>query len=61
MEFAMLAITRRPGESIVIELPSAEQTAVAVARIRGEQARMAIDAPEHVPVVRSELLESLIS
>jgi carbon storage regulator len=52
----MLAITRRPGESIVIELPTGEQITVGVARIRGEQVRVAIDAPKHVPVVREELL-----
>ena len=53
----MLAITRRPGETIVIELPTGEQIRVAIARVRGEQVRVAIDAPKHLPVVREELLE----
>jgi carbon storage regulator len=53
----MLVITRRPGESVLIELPTGEQITVAIARIRGEQVRVTIDAPKHLPVVREELLE----
>jgi carbon storage regulator CsrA len=53
----MLAITRRPGESILIELPTGEKITVGIARVRGEQVRVTIDAPEHVSVVLRELLE----
>ena len=53
----MLAITRRPGESIVIELPTGERVSVAVVRIRGNQVRLSVEAPRDVPVVREELLE----
>jgi carbon storage regulator CsrA len=52
----LLGITRRPGESVLIELPTGEQITVVIARVRGEQVRVAIDAPEQVPVVREELL-----
>jgi carbon storage regulator CsrA len=48
---------RRPGESIVIELPTGEQITVSVARIQGNQVRLATDAPKHLSVVRKELLE----
>jgi carbon storage regulator len=52
----MLAITRRPGETIVIELPSGERVSVAVVRIRGNQVRLSVEAPREVPVARGELL-----
>jgi carbon storage regulator len=53
----MLAITRRSSQPILIELPTGEQITVGIARVRGEQVRVAIDAPKHLPVVREELLE----
>ena len=55
----MLVVTRRPGESIVIELPSRELIEVKVVRVKGKQVRLATDAPKHLPVVREELLERL--
>ena len=54
----MLIVTRRSSESIVIELPTGERTAVAVVRIKGSQVRLGTDAPKHLPVVREELLET---
>jgi len=53
----MLVVTRRPGESIVIELPTGELIEVLVVRINGKQVRLGTDAPKHLPVVREELLE----
>jgi carbon storage regulator len=53
----MLGVTRRPGESIVIELPTGELIEVLVVRINGKQVRLGTDAPKHLPVVREELLE----
>lgn len=53
----MLAISRRPGESIVLQLASGEKITITVVRISGRQVRLAVDAPKQVPVVRSELLE----
>ncbi|MGD2076281.1 MAG: carbon storage regulator [Gammaproteobacteria bacterium] len=53
----MLVATRRPGESIVIELPTGERIEVAVLAVKGNQVRVGTDAPEHLPVMRSELLE----
>jgi carbon storage regulator CsrA len=49
--------TRRPGEAIVIRLPTGERVSVAVVRIRGNQARLSIEAPRGVSVVREELLK----
>jgi carbon storage regulator len=53
----MLAISRRPGESVVVQLASGEKITITVVRISGRQVRLAVDAPKQVPVVRSELLE----
>jgi carbon storage regulator len=51
----MLVMTRRPGETIVIELPTGEGIEVAVLGIRGNQVRLGTDAPKHLAVVREEL------
>lgn len=48
----MLVVTRRPGEAILIELPTRELIEVRVVRIKGNQVRLATDAPRHLPVVR---------
>jgi carbon storage regulator len=56
----MLAIPRRPGETIVIELPTGERVSVAVVRIRGNQVRLSVEAPRELPVVREELLERAV-
>ena len=53
----MLAISRRPGESVVVQLASGEKITITVVRISGRQVKLAVDAPKQVPVVRSELLE----
>ena len=45
----MLVLTRRPGQSIRI----GEDIEVTVVEVRGDQVRLAIDAPRHVPVVRT--------
>ena len=53
----MLVVTRRPGETLVIELPTGELIEVMVIRVNGKQVRLGTDAPKHLPVVREELLE----
>jgi carbon storage regulator len=55
----MLVVTRREGESVVIELPTGERIEVAVLAVKGNQVRLGTEAPEHLPVVRSELLERI--
>jgi carbon storage regulator len=46
-----LALTRKPGESIRI----GPDVFVKVVKIRGNQVRLAIEAPEHKSVMRTEL------
>ena len=53
----ILVVTRRPGEAIVIELPTGELIEVVVLSIKGNQVKLGTDAPKHLPVMREELLE----
>lgn len=53
----MLVLTRHAHESIVLELPDGRHITVMVTRIESRgQVRLAIDAPDDVSIVRSELL-----
>jgi carbon storage regulator len=54
----MLVLTRRPGETLIIELPTGERLSVTVLGIKGNQVRIGADAPDDVSIVREELLES---
>jgi carbon storage regulator len=52
----MLVITRRPGESIIIETPSGEYIEIAVLGVKGNQVRVGTAAPADVTILRDELL-----
>jgi carbon storage regulator CsrA len=47
----MLVVTRRPGESVVIELPPGELT------VASNQVKLGTDAPDDILVLREELTE----
>jgi carbon storage regulator len=49
----MLVLSRREKEGIVI----GDRITVKVVRIRGNQVRLAIEAPEEVKVLRTELVD----
>ena len=53
----MLILTRRPGESIIIELPSGQQIQVAVLGVKGNQVRIGTEAPDDITIMREELLQ----
>ena len=53
----MLILTRRPGESIIIELADGSRVEVTVLGVKGNQVRIGTDAPGEVPIVREELLD----
>jgi len=55
----MLILTRRPGESLIIELPTGEQIQVKVLEVKGNQVRIGTDAPDDIAIVREELLDRL--
>lgn len=51
----MLALTRRKGESLVIN----NNIEITVLEVRGEQIKIGICAPKEVPVYRKELYEQI--
>ena len=53
----MLVLTRRVGEEIVI----ADQVRVRVVSLRGRRVRLAITAPESIPVHRAEACSKRIA
>jgi carbon storage regulator CsrA len=52
----VLKLSRRIGETVVLELPTGEQTDVVLLEVKGSQARLVFDAPLEVRMVREELL-----
>jgi carbon storage regulator len=57
----MLILTRRPGETLIIETPGGERIEVSVLGIKGNQVRIGTAVPADVSIVREELLEGLRS
>ena len=55
----MLILTRRPGETLIIELPTGERIEVTVLEVKGNQVRIGTAAPDEISIVREELLEKL--
>ena len=55
---AMLILTRRISESIIIETPGGISIEVAVLGVKGNQVRIGTQAPDNVSIMREELLDS---
>jgi len=53
----MLILTRRPGETLIIETPAGERIEVTVLEVKGNQVKIGTDAPNDIAIVREELLE----
>lgn len=60
----MLVITRKPGESIIIELPDGQQFTIKIDKFssnrhtgRIDAVRVVFDAPPAVKILRSELCQ----
>jgi len=51
----MLALTRKPGERIVI----GDNIVVTVVDIKGDNIRLAIDAPREIKIYRGEIYDSI--
>lgn len=47
----MLALTRKPGETIVI----GNDIEITVLEVKGDQVRLGISAPKEVPIFRKEI------
>jgi carbon storage regulator len=57
----MLILTRRVGESIVIELPTGDPIKVTVLGVKGNQVRIGTGAPDDIKILREELCESVMT
>ena len=53
----MLVITRQPGDSLLI----GEDIKITVLEVNGDRIKIGIEAPRSVPVVRTEVLDTLRS
>ncbi len=51
----MLILQRKPGESLKI----GDNITITVTSIEGGRVRLAIDAPIEIPILRSELIETI--
>ena len=51
----MLALTRKPGERIVI----GDNIVVTVVEIKGDHIRLAIDAPREIKIYRGEIYDDI--
>jgi carbon storage regulator len=51
----MLIVTRRVAESVMI----GDDIVITVLAVRGNQVRVAIDAPKQIPVIREEVSERI--
>jgi sRNA-binding carbon storage regulator CsrA len=57
----MLVLTRREGERLVLRVPPANEMVeiiISIAESRSGAARVGIDAPAEVKIIREELLEN---
>jgi carbon storage regulator len=60
LEQAMLVITRREGEEVVIGDPRNPIGVVRIASIKGDRVRIAFDFPRNVEVHRREVADQII-
>lgn len=56
---AMLILSRRESEEIVIRAASGEQVTIMVVDIRGDNVRIGVDAPQSVSVHRREVQDAI--
>jgi len=60
MEHGTLALTRKPNQTVsmqfVDDTGTTQEITLTISNVRGNQIRMAIDAPKSVTVLRGELL-----
>ena len=53
----MLVLTRKENESIEITLPDGQQLTVMVTEVERGRARIGIEAPTEIKILRSELVQ----
>jgi carbon storage regulator CsrA len=52
----MLVLTRRSDESLTLFLPSGDKMLIRIKDITGQDAKICIDAPKDVRIVRTEMM-----
>ena len=52
----MLVLSRKPGESITVNLPSGEEIVFEILDVKGYRVSIGIDAPRELRVRRTELV-----
>jgi carbon storage regulator len=55
----MLTLTRRVGETLIIELPDGQEIRVTVTGLNGSQVRLGTEAPREILVSREEIRDKL--
>jgi carbon storage regulator len=55
----VLVLTRRPNETIIITPPGCEPIRIVVVEVRGDKARLGIEAPRQVTVHRQEVQDAI--
>lgn len=53
----MLALTRKPGERIVI----GDKVIITIMEVKGENIRLAIDAPKEIKIYRGEIYDDIVA
>lgn len=53
----MLALTRKPGERIMI----GENIVITIVEVKGDSIRLAIDAPKEIKIYRGELFDAIVA
>lgn len=53
----MLVVSRKEGESIILELPNGEIVKFHVSKYMGAKTIVGIEAPKNVKILREELLK----
>lgn len=52
----MLLLSRKEGESIILNLPNGDQVRICLTQYNGVQTKVGIDAPPNVQILREELI-----
>jgi len=52
----MLILSRKEGESIILNLPDGEQVRICLTQYNGDQTRVGIEAPLSIQILREELI-----
>ena len=53
----MLVVTRKLGETVILDLGTGDTIQVTIVQIKGNQIRLGIKAPEYVPIFREEIYD----